>query len=274
MMFNDVSEHNILVLGGGKMGAAIINGWLKTGMEPQSICLLDTKPEVIESYRRKGIRAYQSVSEVPNNQLFTTFLLALKPQIIIKSLHLFNDLINESTCLVSVAAGVTVSSLKSYLPNAKQVVRVMPNTPAMIGKGVMVGFKSEGQEYLGTHIEGLFASLGSFHWVDDENLMHSVTAVSGSGPAYAFYFAECFTACAKQLGLPDVLAKDLALETLIGAAALIEQSGQDVVDLRNKVTSPNGTTQAGLEVLMSNEVFAQTLLNCCEAARMRSVELS
>ncbi len=255
------------------MGSAILNGWLDQGFVPSNIYLIDRDANTLKQYETQGVHTFTAVEDVPKNLVFDIFLLALKPQIIAASVEQFDHLISPKTCLVSVAAGVMVNTLKQLLPSAKNVVRVMPNTPAMIGKGVMVGFSYE-QDMFGELVESLFATLGSFHWIIDENQMHAVTAVSGSGPAYLFYFAQCFVESAKKLGLPEALAETLALETVIGAANLIEQSDDDVETLRHNVTSPNGTTQAGLAALMEGNTVKSRVEACCLAAAKRSLELS
>lgn len=272
--FTPKDEQNILVVGGGKMGSAMINGWLNMGIAAHKISLIDPNKSVLSSYKALGLNTYETVLELDKSESFDIFLLALKPQVIMQNLTDFNDLISQDTCLISVAAGVSIQTLKSFLPNAVHVVRVMPNTPAMIGKGVLVGFTDERETSLETLIEGLFSKLGKFYWVEYEDQMHQVTAISGSGPAYVFYFAQCFNEVAKELGLNDDLAKALALETLIGAASLIDESQDSVVQLRKNVTSPNGTTQAGLEVLMSEQLIKERLLACCKAAENRSRELA
>lgn len=273
-MSNIVSvTDKILVVGGGRMGSAIIDGWLKQGVASDSIYLIDNNPETLKVYANKGLHTFESTENVPQGLEFKVFLLALKPQIIVKHISQFNQFISPSTCLVSVAAGVMVQTLLDMLPNAQHVVRVMPNTPAMIGKGVLVGF-SESQSMFSKLIEELFASLGTFYWVPNEEQMHSVTAISGSGPAYLFYFAQCFIESAQALDLDNEFAKALALDTLAGAARLIEESGIDVETLRQNVTSPNGTTQAGLEALMCNHELKDRIEACCVAARQRSVELA
>ncbi len=268
------TESKILVVGGGRMGAAIINGWLTKGIAPESIFLIDQNQSILDSYKEQGVNTFINVESVPINVSFSVFLLALKPQVILKSINEFNRLINQNSCLISVAAGITVTTLRLLMPNAQHVVRVMPNTPAMIGKGVLVGYAEDQESAFIDLVEELFNSLGKFYWVTNEDHMHSVTAISGSGPAYAFYFAQCFIESAKKLGLPEPLAQSLALETIIGSSALLDQSDEDVVKLRENVTSPNGTTQAGLEALMSNNIFMNQLLACCEAAKERSIQLS
>ena len=266
-------KKNILVVGGGRMGSAILDGWLQQGMSPSSIYLIDQNAQALDTFKAKGLHTFLSVEDVPENINFDVFLLALKPQVIVEHVAEFNRLVSDSTCLISVAAGVMVNTLKEMLPNAKNVARVMPNTPAMIGKGVMVGYSDKQAEFAEL-IEGLFSTLGRFFWISDENQMHGVTAISGSGPAYLFYFAQCFVESAQTLGLDDELAKALALETVIGAANLIEQSKDDVETLRKNVTSPNGTTQAGVEALMADLSFKQRVEACCQQAAQRSIELS
>lgn len=267
------TQKNIVVVGAGKMGGAIIEGWLSQGIAPSSINVIDRNEEALRHFAEKGLQTYQDVADVPTTMSFDVFLLALKPQVIMGHLTAFNALIGESTCLISVAAGVTCESIQQSLPAVKQVVRVMPNTPAMIGKGVMVGYTNQTAQ-VQSLIESLFQSLGQFYWVEEEAQLHAVTAISGSGPAYLFYFAECLVEAAQSFDLPPELAKSLALETLIGASYLIESSADEVSTLRKNVTSPNGTTQAGLEALMADETLKERVSACLNAAANRSVELS
>ena len=267
------STKSIVVLGAGKMGGAIIEGWLKQGIDPSSIYVLDQNEVALSYFSGKGLNTYKSVVDLPIGKSFDVFLLALKPQVIIQNLSEFNALISDATCLISVAAGVTCESIQSMLPAVKQVVRVMPNTPSMIGKGVMVGY-SDQKSQVQNLVESLFKGLGKFYWVENEVQMHAVTAISGSGPAYLFYFAECLVDAAQTFELKPELAKALALETMIGASCLVESSSDEVSTLRINVTSPNGTTQAGLEALMAGEHFKERVVACLNAAANRSVELS
>ncbi|MBJ7552660.1 pyrroline-5-carboxylate reductase [Marinomonas ostreistagni] len=267
------SPKSIVVVGAGKMGGAIIEGWLKQGVDPASIYVLDRNEDALGYYSGRGLNTFRDVADFPVGMSFEVFLLALKPQVIVQNLSEFNALISESTCLISVAAGVTCQSIQSMLPAVKQVVRVMPNTPSMIGKGVMVGY-SDQKAQIESLTESLFQALGKFYWVEDETQMHAVTAISGSGPAYLFYFAECLVDAAQSFDLKPELAKALALETMIGASCLVESSSDEVSTLRENVTSPNGTTQAGLEALMDGEQFKEKVFACLKAAANRSVELS
>ncbi|WOD06693.1 pyrroline-5-carboxylate reductase [Marinomonas sp. GJ51-6] len=267
------SEKKILVVGAGRMGLCHFRWLVATEYDSEFYLFNRSWPETLEGFKCKGIHTFQNVEEVPEGITFDVFLLALKPQVIVQHVTEFNRLISDSTCLISVAAGVMSTTLKQMLPNARNVVRVMPNTPAMIGKGVMVGYSDKQSEF-SKLIEDLFSTLGRFFWISDENQMHAVTAISGSGSAYLFYFTQCFIESAKTLGLDENLAQELALETVIGAANLIEQSDDDVETLRKNVTSPNGTTQAGLEALMADSILKQRVEACCQQAAQKSVALS
>jgi len=168
-----------------------------------------------------------------------------------------------------------VLPIEQLLFNGQPVIRVMPNTPALINSGVMVGCSNYSvTSSQKTFCESLFSSLGSFDWVDEEQTMHAVTAVSGSGPAYLFHFVECMFQAAKDAGLTDDLALTLTKNTVVGAAKLVEQDDRDISKLREEVTSPNGTTAAALSVLMKDKALASLLSNAIESAAKRSVELS
>ena len=178
------------------------------------------------------------------------------------------------TTFLSIAAGTPVSTFEDVLGAATPIMRCMPNTPASIGKGMMVLFANphvpaETQAF----VADLLAVSGEVTTIAEEGLMDAVTAVSGSGPAYIFHFIECLTAAAEKAGLPSDTAKLLAMQTVYGAASLAAESREDPGELRRQVTSPNGTTAAALSVLMGEDRLKTLLTEAVEAARARSVEL-
>jgi pyrroline-5-carboxylate reductase len=180
-----------------------------------------------------------------------------------------------ATVFLSVAAGKTLAVFETYLGSEAVVVRAMPNTPAAIGRGMIVGCPNErvsdGQKAL---CDSLMAAVGEVAWIDDEALMDAVTGVSGSGPAYVFLLIECLAQAGRAAGLPGDLADRLALVTVSGAGELARQSAESPTVLRENVTSPNGTTQAALEVLMAEDGLAPLMTKAVAAATQRSRELA
>ncbi|MFT2110604.1 pyrroline-5-carboxylate reductase [Marinomonas sp. 2405UD68-3] len=277
IMNNKLDNHSesILVIGGGRMGGAIVNGWIKMGIKPQTISIIDPNEAALVPFKSQGINTFTNIDAMPANQSYSCILVALKPQVFDVVLPLYQPLLTQETLVISIAAGVTHSTIEQLLFNGQPVIRVMPNTPALINSGVMVGCSnncvSSSQK---TFCESLFSNLGSFDWVDDEHAMHAVTAVSGSGPAYLFHFVECMFQAAKDAGLTNDLALILTKNTVVGAAKLVEQDDRDVSKLREEVTSPNGTTAAALGVLMQDGALERLLSDAIGSAAKRSVELS
>jgi pyrroline-5-carboxylate reductase len=287
---------NILLVGCGKMGSALVDGWTNAGIE--NISIIEPNLQMIQGY--SSLCPYGTLEELPSGYTPSYIIFAVKPQQADKILPLYKDLITDDTAVISIMAGKTVKSISKSIftptpslppegggssPSLEgrglgggcktscKIIRVMPNTPALIGQGVSAGFAGEGiSAEQKVFCEKLFATVGSFYWVDDENLMDSVTAISGSGPAYVFYFIECLTKAGIELGLPQELAKELAVKTVAGSSALADISKETVQELRKNVTSPNGTTQAGLEILMSG--LDDLIKNTAKAAKKRSEELS
>jgi len=293
----------ILIVGYGKMGSALVSGWIDNDIKNISII----EPcRGIASYAHKTKRLsmlspynfYQYIEELPENYSPDYIIFAIKPQQADNILPQYKKIISDNTVIISIMAGKTIASIDKCLSNsvgaspcacpnkgsrerlplqqsrATKIIRVMPNTPALIGKGVSAGFASnEVSEEQKTFCEKLFHAVGKFYWVNDEKLMDSVTAISGSGPAYVFYFIECLTNAGIEIGLPEKLAKELAIQTVVGSSLLAEQSEETVEQLRKNVTSPNGTTQAGLDVLM-NGLFSKQIINTAKSAKKRSEELS
>ncbi|SHF08957.1 pyrroline-5-carboxylate reductase [Vibrio gazogenes] len=264
----------MLVIGGGKMGGAIIQGWLKTGLDASHIYLVDMNESVLSQFKQLGINTYKPDEiEQLRSVNFSDVLLALKPQMIGAFAPDYRQLVGSDTCLMSIAAGVSIEQLRSIFTSAASIVRIMPNTPVLVGKGVVVAYTDAGPE-IRDKTAALFEPLGNFYWLDHEDQMHAATAVSGSGPAYIFYFCECFMDTATKMGLPEDLAQKIAKDTFIGAAKMIEQQESSVAELRQNVTSPNGTTQAGLERLAHGGLITEQIKACCEAACQRSIEIS
>jgi pyrroline-5-carboxylate reductase len=265
----------LLLVGAGKMGGAMLDGWLDRGLSPGELTVLD--PFVGADRRRQLEAAGISVSERSaeiSRPAFKTAVIAVKPQVMTEVLDSVRPLVGPQTLIVSVAAGIRLSTLEMAFRPGQPVVRMMPNTPAQIRMGMSVcvhnSFVGGDQR---NAADTLARAVGETAWVDDEGLIDAVTAVSGSGPAYVFLLVECLAGAAREAGLPTELADRLARQTVIGSGALLAASSLPAAELRSNVTSPNGTTAAALAVLMGNDGLQPLMTRAVEAARRRSVEL-
>jgi pyrroline-5-carboxylate reductase len=262
----------VMLVGAGKMGIALAQGWLDAGLPPTNLILVDPKPG--EAARELagdfGLTIHgEAVGLQPN-----VLVLAVKPQLIDEVMAGLRPVVGPQTLVVSIAAGIDIARLSNGLGSGK-VVRTMPNTPAQIGKGITGAVAAP--EVSATDREAadtLLKAAGPVVWFDSEDKLDAVTAVSGSGPAYVFYLVEALAEAGRQQGLPDAVAAQLARQTVIGSAALLEVDSAPPSVLRQNVTSPNGTTAAGLEVLMAEgDGLKQLIDRTVAAARRRSEEL-
>lgn len=268
-----VSSGPIVLIGAGNMGGALLTGWLKNGVPGSSVIVVDPNPA--EAMRKMIVDAGAShVTEAPAGLTAGVLFIAVKPQLMDAVLPPLRSLVGEGTVVVSIAAGKTLSSLQRHLGEAA-MVRAMPNTPAMVGRGVTGAFAnadvSDRQRQL---VYNLLKVSGPVEWVPEEADIDSVTAVSGSGPAYVFYLVECMAEAGRKLGLQADLAMRLARETVAGAGELLHQSPDDASRLRQNVTSPGGTTAAALGVLMAEDGMQPLFDAALEAARKRAQELA
>jgi pyrroline-5-carboxylate reductase len=263
----------IVLIGVGNMGGAMALGWLKSGIAGASIIGADPNPpEAIKSrFDGSGV---QFVAEAPQGVTAAVIFVAVKPQVMADVLPAYRQLIGPETIVVSIAAGKTLAFLETHLGEAA-MVRAMPNTPAMIGRGVTGAFAngkvSAAQREL---VDALLKVSGPVEWVESEALIDAVTAVSGSGPAYVFYLVECMAEAGRKLGLPADLAMRLARATVSGAGELLHQSPGVPAELRRNVTSPGGTTAAALEKLMAEDGMQPLFDAAIKAARDRARELA
>ncbi|MCR6670002.1 pyrroline-5-carboxylate reductase [Devosia ginsengisoli] len=259
----------VMLVGAGKMGLALARGWLDAGLRPNHLILVDPAPnpaamQLAEDY---GLTLNSDASGL----LPDVLVLAVKPQIIDKVMESLQPIVGPHTLAISIAAGIDIARLSHGLDMGR-VVRTMPNTPAQIGKGITGAVAGPDVGTEGRAVaEKLLSAAGPVVWFDDEAQLDAVTAVSGSGPAYVFHMVEALAEAGKKLGLPDAIAEQLARQTVIGSAALLEADPASPATLRQNVTSPNGTTAAGLAVLM--EGLTPLIEQTTEAARKRSVEL-
>ena len=261
----------ILLVGAGKMGGALLEGWLARGLEPSRVAVLDPSPpdETRRLLDAWGVSLNPAAPPSPR-----VAVLAVKPQTMDGVLAELAPRLGPETFALSIAAGKTLASIAAPLGEGRAVVRAMPNTPASIGRGITVLVANAAATPEQTSLaEALLASVGAVEWIEDEALMDAVTAVSGSGPAYVFLLAECLAEAGRKAGLPERLAARLARETVAGAGALLAASDLPPGTLRENVTSPGGTTAAALQVLMGERGLAPLLAEAVTAAKRRSEEL-
>ena len=265
----------LILAGCGNMGYAMLKGWLKSGkLAPAETFVVEPNAELRARAAELGSRVASEVGGIPADAVPEIVVIAVKPQVIREVTADYRRLGNGKTTFVSVAAGTPVSTFLEILGSSTPIVRCMPNTPASIGKGMMVVYANdhvtrEAKDFVGD----LLSASGEVATIADEGLMDAVTAVSGSGPAYIFHFIECLTSAAEHAGLPEDTARLLAMQTVYGAASLAAESREDPAVLRRQVTSPNGTTAAALGVLMGEDRLKNLLTEAVEAARLRSIEL-
>ena len=262
----EVARRGLVLLGCGRMGSAMLRGWLAGGLPPGAVHAVE--PEPSEWLRGLGLR-----SEPPERPAVA--VVAVKPQSMGDALPALRRWGGGGTLVVSVAAGTPIAAFETALGPRTPVVRAMPNTPAAIGRGIaaLAGNAAAGEAGLAT-AEALLSAVGRTVRLDDETQMDAVTAVSGSGPAYVFHLIEALAAAGAAEGLPEALAVELATATVAGAGALAEGSDRPAEALRRDVTSPKGTTEAALRVLMDPEVgLAPLMRRTVAAAAARSREL-
>lgn len=265
----------VVLVGCGNMGYAMLSGWIASGRLAAGDAVAVEPDEALRVRAQKlGCAAHASADELPADLSPDLVVVAVKPQVLRGVLAGYARFGGGATVFLSIAAGMPIATFEEVLGPGTPVIRCMPNTPAAIGRGMMVTVANgRVTEADAGFVSDLLAASGRVAAVADEALMDAVTAVSGSGPAYVFHFIEALTAAAVKAGLPDDTAALLAMQTVAGAAALAADSGEDPAVLRRQVTSPNGTTAAALAVLMGEDGLEALLTDAVEAARMRSVEL-
>lgn len=265
---------SVLVVGAGKMGSAMVDGWMAYGYPGAAISLLDPAATAAEAgWRTKKVTVYPSIEAVPGDARPEVVLLAVKPQIMADVLPGLARLDHDNLTVVSVAAGIQHKTLTDAFPQST-CVRTIPNTPAAVGKGATGAFADELDPVHRARVDALLGAIGTVVWVEDESLIDAVTALSGSGPAFVFHLVEAMSDAGVELGLEAASARDLARQTLIGAAALLETTGEDAARLRENVTSPGGTTAAGLAVLRDSGALTDLMTSTLRAAMTRSRELA
>lgn len=262
----------LLLVGCGRMGGALLQGWLAGGTRPEDVVAVEPAGGA-ERFGSPAPRFVADAAAIPADFSPSVVVLAVKPQLMDDVAPDYRRFIGPDTVFLSIAAGKTIGFFEDRIGSEAAIVRAMPNTPAAVGRGVTTAVaNARATPEQKDDCERLLEAVGEVGWVEDEALMDAVTAVSGSGPAYVFHFVECLAKAGEAQGLDRELAMRLARATVSGAGELLHRSGDSADDLREAVTSPGGTTQAGLEVLMAE--LGQLLDKTVAAAARRSRELA
>jgi pyrroline-5-carboxylate reductase len=266
-----MKKSNITFIGGGNMASAIIGGLIRRDFDAKLLCAIEIIPEVrAQLSQRFGIGSFASADELP--RIGDIVVLAVKPQQMRIALKSLTPKLHHQVVL-SIAAGIRIADLSRWLGGYERIIRCMPNTPALIGAGISAAYAAPAiTRDERDAAEEVLQTVGKVVWVENENLLDAVTAVSGSGPAYVFYFIEALRDAAKELGLSDATANTLAIETFAGAAKLAAHEHDDVTILRKRVTSQGGTTEAALKS-MSQDHVKEAIIKAIRAANERSREL-
>jgi pyrroline-5-carboxylate reductase len=262
----------IALIGAGKMGGALLEGWLRLGLDPRKLAVLEPQPlPHIAALAGRGVRLNPDAETLRQANVV---VIAIKPQAAGEALSALAANISSAALIVSIMAGRRLRFLSSIFPQSPTIVRAMPNLPAAIGRGITVAIAAKADTPQRLVVHRLLGAIGAVEWVDDERLMDAVTALSGSGPAYVFLLAEALAQAGVAVGLPASLAETLARETIAGSGELLHQSRQDAASLRQNVTSPGGTTAAALAVLMRPAGLVRLMSEAIAAATARSRELA
>ncbi len=262
----------LVLVGAGKMGGALLEGWLQLGLDPKNVAVLEPQPSPqVIALAERGIRLNPDPKALTN---VAVIVIAVKPQMAAEVITPLAPMIAASTVVVSIMAGRTLRFISGALGSACALVRAMPNTPAAIGRGITVAVPLRASAAQRELADLLLSATGTVEWIEDEALMDAVTAVSGSGPAYVFLLAEALERAATAAGLPPPLAAKLARETVAGSGELLHRSALDAAALRENVTSPGGTTAAALAELMGESGLVALMKRAVAAATERSRQLA
>jgi pyrroline-5-carboxylate reductase len=264
----------LVLFGAGKMGGAMLEGWISVGMSLSAATILDPQPslEVQTLCTKHRVTLNPALRDIPPAKVV---VLAIKPQTLDAAGPVIGRLVGTDTLLVSILAGKTIADLQRHAPRARAIVRAMPNLAASVRRSATAAIATpDTSEAQRTLAHTLLTSIGTVEWLPGEELINAVTAVSGSGPAYFFYLAECLAQAGASVGLPRELADHLARATLVGAGELLAQNELPPAKLRHDVTSPGGTTAAALEMLTSEQGLLPLMQKAVAAAKRRADELS
>ena len=254
-------------VGCGNMGSAMLDGWVLSGIEPGHV-------SVVRPSGRAVGHEVRVLTDYPEDEVPAIVLLAMKPYQIDSVAHGLAPILDPETLLVSIMAGVELDSLRARFASPRTIVRAMPNLPARIGKGVVGLFSDSEDGVARAVVTGLMAALGHAVWYEEERILNLVTALAGSGPAFAFRFIDALAEAGEGIGFSREQALDLAIRTVEGAAALAGAETASLDELARQVTSPGGTTEAGLAILDEDAALKALVAGALEAARRRSLEMA
>jgi pyrroline-5-carboxylate reductase len=263
----------LVLVGAGKMGGAMLTGWLAGSLSPDAVIVVDPHPSeaLLADLAARGVR---HVAAAPAGVVARVMVVAVKPQVLDAVLPAFAPLVGADTIVVSVVAGKTIATFRGHLGGGR-IVRTIPNTPAQVGRGITAAVAGDDVGPADrTLVDRLLSAVGKVEWVAEEAHIDFVTAVSGSGPAYVFHMVEALAAAGAALGLPADVAARLARATVEGSGELLFQSPESPAQLRIDVTSPKGTTAAALDVLMGEPGLTELMTRAVAAAAKRSQELA
>jgi len=272
---NDLSRTRLLLVGCGKMGGAMLRGWLARSMAAANVVVVEPTVEALGDLANRGIAHMTTPGAIPGSFAPEIVVLAVKPQFLDEAIDHYARYAGPTTLFLSIAAGKTIAYFQRHLGSQAVIVRAMPNTPAAIGRGISVAVAHP----LVTPVqhdlaETLLSACGEVAWVEDEGLIDPVTALSGGGPAYVFLLIEAMAEAGRKAGLPADLAMRLARHTVSGAGELAHLSPESAAQLRQNVTSPKGTTLEALKILMAPDGIQQLFDRAIAAATRRSRELA
>jgi len=262
----------LVLVGAGKMGGALLSGWLASGLDPGAVVAIDPAPPA-DTAALLSAAGIVPRADVPAATA-RVIVVAVKPQLMAAVLPGLKPMVGPDTIVLSIAAGKTIASFTAVFGDVA-VVRAMPNTPAQVGRGITAAVASaRATADDKALVTTLLGAVGDVAWLDDEALIDAVTAISGSGPAYVFHFVECLAEAGERLGLSPELAARFARATVEGAGELLHRSDLTPAELRKNVTSPGGTTAAALAVLAAEDGLVPLIAKAAAAAKRRSEELS
>jgi pyrroline-5-carboxylate reductase len=268
-------EGPLLLVGCGKMGGALLDGWIAQGLPASQAAIVEPAAEIVQRFVQAGATHLKDGSELPAGFQPGVVLLAVKPQYMDAALQPVKRFARPGTLFLSIAAGRTLASFAERLGAALQMVRAMPNTPAAVGRGMSVLVANDKATAAQRELsESLMAAVGETAWGEEERLLDVVTAVSGGGPAYVFLLAEVLAEAGRANGLPAELAARLARVTVAGSGELLHRASETPAELRRNVTSPAGTTLEALKVLMADDALQPLVTRAIAAATRRSRELA
>ena len=265
----------LVLVGCGKMGSALLHGWLRRGLAASDAFVVEPDPGIRARTRAHDVSALAEAKALPAELQPRALVFAVKPQAMAAVLPAYGSLVERGAVVLSIAAGTAIARFEAAFGERTPIVRAMPNTPAAIGQGVTALFANahvtRAQRQL---CSALMAAVGAVHWIDDEEQMHAITAMSGGGPAYVFLLIETLARAGIAFGLPQDLAWPLARATVAGSGALAASSEEPIEVLRQNVTSPGGTTEAALAVLMAPDGIQPLFDRAIAAGTRRSHELA